>query len=89
MPEGSALHRAKNGGHTWTTLHSILWGSAGELYRASSFWRGYLKVKNDRFEWPATPWEEKNDSSRYGRVEDSDRAAAAAYLMSFAPPSGA
>ncbi|WP_157105764.1 hypothetical protein [Corynebacterium phocae] len=46
-------------------------------------------MKNDRFEWPATPWEEKNDSSRYGRVEDSDRAAAAAYLMSFAPPSGA
>lgn len=85
LPEDSALHRARNDGHTWTTLHAMVWWCVGELVHNNGFWRGYLKAKNDRFKWPATPWAKKDGEKKWGRVAPEDRLAAAEYLQSLAP----
>lgn len=58
------------------------------MVRTAAYTRATAGVKKNRDlpDWPATPWEESEDSSKnYGHVEAEDRAGALDYLSALAP----
>lgn len=81
LPEGSALHRARNEGRTWTTDHALLWHLAYMLQRvegvlgAQGVRRQPKPVKKKK-----TPWDD-DTVKRTGRVEKGDELAAIRYLQ--------
>lgn len=77
------MHRARNNGRPWTLMHQLVWLILGELHHHGGFWRGSLKIKpdKDKFKWPRTPWEDNDNSTRYGQVDKKHLPAAAKYLV--------
>lgn len=88
LPPDSALHRAANGGQLWGINDDIQWKTLGAVEHVLYFLRGYLKVKphQDKFEFPATPWDTTDQGVRtYGQVNDGDQEAAVEFLMALMP----
>lgn len=76
-----------NDGHTWTTLHAMVWQILRDTRGNTAYWRAYLKVKGkDQNKWPDYPWSESDKGAKqYGKVADGDQDDAVAYLMSLSP----
>lgn len=74
---------------TWTVRDWMLWAIYGELIRANVYYRAELGIKpeQDRFKWPASPYEQPDDGAkRIGNVAAEDQAAAVDYLLALSPP---
>lgn len=85
LPEDSAVARALTDGHTWTSVHALLWEiahrqSVSHHLSAAQVSRGVMKKikfpKKLRF-----PWSKPESGTRYGHVRKEDQQAAAQYLL--------
>ena len=74
---------------TWTMRDQLLWNIFGEILRSNVYYRAELGIKpeQERFKWPANPFEEPDDgTTRIGKVAPEDQAAAVDYLLALSPP---
>lgn len=89
LPEDNAVSRVKNDGHTWTTMHALVW-NLQHMATRNDVWQAKIHNpkanKSTKFpKWKRFPWSEdpgQQESKKWGRVEEKDRPAALAFLMS-------
>jgi hypothetical protein len=86
LPEDSALHRAMNGNHLWTTEHSLQWSTIFWLRRIESMLAAQgVQKRPKEVKQPKVPWED-DTVKRTGHVEEEDQEDAVKFLMGLSIP---
>lgn len=87
MPEGSALHRAQNNGHTWTTEHVLIWHLSWLIQRLESVLVAQgIRRQPKKVPKQKDPWSD-DQTKRTGHVEKADQEDAIRYIQSLRAPS--
>ena len=76
LPEGSALHRSRYEGRTWTSLHAMVWAAVQHLGTLDAHTVQAAGGKAKTQPWREFPWTKSKDKQKRtlgqrGRMSDS------------------